>query len=100
MRFPLLAVLLAATSASALAAGAPADVIITGGTVYTGADVAPSVTDVVIVGDKIVYVGPNASARYNAERVIDVKGKIVAPGLIDGHAHPDTYIRSKDAKQR
>jgi N-acyl-D-amino-acid deacylase len=89
-----------ALATTAQAASAPADVIITGGTVYTGADVAPTTADVVIVGDKIAYVGPGAASRYQAKTTIDAKGKIVTPGFIDAHAHPDSYIRSKDAKER
>jgi N-acyl-D-amino-acid deacylase len=99
--------LLSGVSALALVAlpsvaltAAPADLLIQGGTVYTGADAPGAVADVVVVGDKIVYVGPAAARRYSAKRVINAKGKIVAPGLIDAHTHPDTYIRSADARQR
>ena len=86
--------------ALALAAAAPADILIAGGTVYTGADQPPSTADVVIVGDKLAYVGPDGAKRYQAKQTIDAKGKIVAPGFIDAHAHPDTYIRSPDAAVR
>jgi N-acyl-D-aspartate/D-glutamate deacylase len=85
---------------SAFAANAPADVIITGGTVYTGADQPPTVTDVVIVGDKIAYIGPNAAGRYDAKQTINAKGKIVSPGFIDGHAHAEDNLESTDAKTR
>ena len=85
---------------SAQAASAPADFIITGGTVYTGADQPPTTVDVVIVGDKIAYVGPNAAARYTAKRTVSAAGKIVSPGFIDGHAHPGSFLNSPDAKQR
>jgi N-acyl-D-amino-acid deacylase len=81
-------------------AGAPADVLIQGGTVYSGADSPPSHDDVVISGDKIVYVGPDGGQRYDAKMVFDARGKIVSPAFIDVHTHPDTYIRSGDAKQR
>jgi N-acyl-D-amino-acid deacylase len=85
---------------SANAANAPADVIITGGTVYTGADQPPTVTDVVIVGDKIAYIGPNAAGRYDAKTTVNAKGKIVSPGFIDGHAHAEDYLEAADAKTR
>jgi len=85
---------------SAQAASAPADFIITGGTVYTGADQPPTTVDVVIVGDKIAYVGPNAAGRYTAKRTVSAAGKIVSPGFIDGHAHPGSFLNSPDAKQR
>ncbi|MHB1205568.1 MAG: N-acyl-D-amino-acid deacylase family protein [Rhodospirillaceae bacterium] len=85
---------------SAQAANAPADYIIAGGTVYTGADVAPTTADVVIVGDKIAYVGPDAGKKYDAKKTVNAKGKIVSPGFIDGHAHPNSFLNSPDAKQR
>ncbi|TPG14588.1 N-acyl-D-amino-acid deacylase family protein [Sphingomonas oligophenolica] len=74
------------------------DIAIRGGTIYTGAD-APSITgDVEILGDRIVYVGPSRATA--AKRVIDARGQIVAPGLIDAHTHPDSYIRSPYARAR
>jgi N-acyl-D-amino-acid deacylase len=86
-------------SGSAVAA-APADVLIQGGSVYSGSATPPSKDDVVIVGDKIVYVGPDGAKRYEARELVNAQGKIVAPGFIDVHTHPETYIRSGDAKQR
>ncbi len=80
------------------AAAARVDVVIRGGTIYSGADAAPITGDVEISGDRIVYVGP--TRRTPAARVIDAKGQIVAPGFIDAHTHPDTYIRSTDATAR
>jgi N-acyl-D-aspartate/D-glutamate deacylase len=77
-----------------------ADTLIKGGTVYTGADAPPTQGDVVILGDKIIYVGPDAQARYDARNVVNAKGKVVAPGFIDAHTHPETYIRSHDPSQR
>ena len=87
---------------SALAAAAlpDADFLVRGGTVYTGAEAPATIADVVISGDAIVYVGPEGARHYRARNVIDAGGKIVAPGFIDAHTHPDTYIRSPDARQR
>jgi N-acyl-D-amino-acid deacylase len=91
---------LACIGAEAAPAAAHADFLIRGGTVYTGADVPAFLGDVVISGDKIVYVGSDGAKLYRASRVIDVHGKIVAPGFIDAHSHPDTYVRSGDPRQR
>lgn len=44
-----------AGSAAAAPADLPADLLIEGGTVYSGADAAPLTGDVVIAADKIVY---------------------------------------------
>jgi len=85
----------------ALAGAAPhADVVIWGGLVYTGGKEPAFATDVVITGDTIRYVGPSAAKMYSASMVIDARGKIVAPGFIDAHTHPDTYVRSPDARER
>ena len=81
-------------------AAVPADVLIQGGTVYSGADTPPSKDDVVIVDDKIVYVGPNGAKRYQPREIVNAQGKIVAPGFIDAHTHPEAYVRSNDSKQR
>ena len=92
---------LASTALAPLSvAAAPADFIIAGGTVYTGADTGPTTADVVIAGDKIVYVGPDAAKKFEAKTTFDAKGKIVTPGFIDGHTHPDSWIDSPEAKRR
>lgn len=92
--------LLAGCSSEAPSAREAADVLIRGGTVYDGGSGEPVVADVVIAGDRIAYVGADAAQRYQAERVVEAAGKIVAPGFIDAHTHPDTYIRSDDPAER
>ncbi|MDJ0278323.1 amidohydrolase family protein [Sphingomonas sp. 2R-10] len=94
---PLIA-LLAGLAGPAVAMAPTVDVVIRGGTVYTGADSGPLTGDVEIAGDRIVYVGPSRGTP--AAQVIDARGQIVAPGFIDAHTHPDSYIRSEDAKER
>ena len=43
---------------------------------------------VIIEGDRIKAVGPAASVKVPAgAQVIDVKGKYIIPGLVDGHIH-------------
>jgi N-acyl-D-amino-acid deacylase len=76
-----------------------ADLVISGGTIYSGGDEAPFVGDIAVTADKIVYVGPHAGAPA-AKTSIDAKGMIVAPGLIDVHTHPEHFIRSPDAAKR
>lgn len=95
-RLPLIA-LLAALAGPAIAAPR-VDIVIRGGTIYSGADAEPTTGDVEIAGDRIVYVGPARGTR--AAQIIDARGQIVAPGFIDAHTHPDSYIRSPDATQR
>ncbi|PYT52091.1 MAG: amidohydrolase [Acidobacteria bacterium] len=44
---------------------------------------------VAVKGDAIVAVGPRAAveAKYSGAQTIDAKGKLVLPGLINGHTH-------------
>lgn len=74
------------------------DLLIKGGTVFTG-DVGPGVVaDVAIRGDRIVLVGDSGKVR--ASRVIDAAGMVVAPGFVDPHAHTDGDLFSDDPKRR
>ncbi|MGA9583385.1 MAG: amidohydrolase family protein [Allosphingosinicella sp.] len=79
------------------AAPEPVDVLIRGGTIYTGTD-APFTGDVAIAGDRILAVG----RRYRgaASRIIDARGMIVAPGFIDPHAHVGDDLASDDSRAR
>lgn len=77
-----------------------ADVLIHGGTVYDGGRNPGRGEDVAIADGRILAVGPDLDKRYKAKTLIDASGKIVAPGFIDAHTHPDTYVRSDDASQR
>jgi dihydroorotase/N-acyl-D-amino-acid deacylase len=65
---------------------APAlDVILDGGTVYSGYDAAPVIADVGIVGDRIAAIGDLDSRKTDLR--IDVAGLMVVPGFIDIHSH-------------
>lgn len=61
-----------------------ADTVLRGGTVVTPGTAARQ--DIAIKDGKIIAIGA-AGAMPDAERVIDVRGKIVLPGMIDAHAH-------------
>jgi N-acyl-D-aspartate/D-glutamate deacylase len=98
----MIARMLAATAVAALTLGASAapkgvDLLIKGGTVYTGSD-APFTGDVAISGDHIVAVGPHLTVR--ATRTIDAHGMIVAPGFIDPHTHMGGDLASADPRRR
>ncbi len=69
---------------------APADMVILGGTIYTVNDKQPAVEAVVIKGDKIEFTGTEKEAREwvgDSTQVIDLKGKTMTPGFIEGHGH-------------
>lgn len=91
----LLAALLAALSLGA--APVPVDLLIRGGTIYTGSD-APFVGDVAVSGDRIVAVGRHL--RLIATRIVDARGLIVAPGFIDPHTHMGDDLASDDPRAR
>ena len=74
-----------------------ADLILHGGTVYSG-EAAPFRGDVAIRGDRITYVGPKAPGT--ATRTIDATGLIVAPGFIDPHTHVNEALASSDPAAR
>ncbi|MFF4779467.1 amidohydrolase [Microtetraspora fusca] len=89
-----LAAAVAATDvAFAPAAGAaadPADIVLTDGYIYT-VDAHDSVHQALAVsGGRIVYVGTTkGAARYvgKATKVVNLHGRMVMPGLHDGHLH-------------
>jgi predicted amidohydrolase YtcJ len=75
------------------AAAAPADLVYRNGIVYT-VDRQDSVQQALAVrSGRIVYVGANAGALRLAgkrTRVIDLHGRMLMPGLVDAHMHPQS----------
>lgn len=66
-----------------------ADLIIKGGTIYT-VESAPTVEAVAVKADTIIYAGDLAGlSKYQGEqtKVIDLAGKTMTPGFIEGHGH-------------
>jgi predicted amidohydrolase YtcJ len=69
---------------------APADLVIHGGKIYTVNGQQPQVEAVVVTNGKIEFAGNEAEAReYIGEKteVIDLAGKTMTPGFIEGHGH-------------
>ncbi len=77
---------------------AGADWVLTGGDIVTMDDGNPSATAVAIEDGELTYVGDDAGAAAfvsDATRTVDLAGRLVIPGLIDGHTHPG-YIDLED----
>lgn len=82
-------------AASAAVAGLPGrggaqtpapDLLIAGGHVIDPATNLSAVRDVAIVGDRIAQVAADLP-RAGARRVVDARGTLVVPGLVDLHVH-------------
>ena len=69
----------------------PADIVLSGGVVYTVDDARPWAEAVAVRGNGIVAVldsREDAQAYIGADtRVIDLDGRMLLPGFIDGHVH-------------
>ena len=72
----------------------PADILISGGTIVDGTGAAGYTGDVAVRGGRIVAIvrGTGSAAAIPAGRTIDARGRIVAPGFIDLHAHLDPLL--------
>ncbi|HEX8317866.1 amidohydrolase [Longimicrobium sp.] len=76
--------------AVAAALSPAADLVVVGGTVWTGVDGAPDARAVAVRDGRIVAVGSEAEVRRLAgpeTRVVDAAGSMVVPGFIDAHVH-------------
>ena len=68
-----------------------ADYVFAGGKVYTVAEAQPWAEAVAVEGKKITFVGSDADVKkYIGEdtQVIDLAGKMLLPGFVEGHFHP------------
>lgn len=72
----------------------PPDLILLGGTVlnvYTGELLEEH--QVVIVDDRIAYVGPDKDFKAGSgTQVVDVTGNFIIPGFIDSHCHMELWM--------
>ncbi|MFE6253707.1 amidohydrolase [Agromyces sp. NPDC057865] len=69
----------------------PADVLFTGGAVFTGTGEPLHGHAVVVTGDRITAVVPESEASAHvgeATRVVDLAGALLSPGFQDAHVHP------------
>lgn len=67
------------------------------GKIYTSNPDAPWAEAMVCEGKNLVYVGTNEGAKALAQadtEIIDLEGKTVLPGFIDGHTHPVSVAKT------
>jgi predicted amidohydrolase YtcJ len=72
-------------------AGDHADFIFRNGPVYTVAGPTPWAKGLAVKGNAITYVGDEAGAmalKGERTRVIDLNGRLLMPGFVEGHIHP------------
>ena len=67
------------------------------GGIVDGSGAAPFVGDVLIEDDRILAVGGRIETE--ADRVVDLSGKQICPGLIDAHSHNDFFYDREDAEK-
>jgi predicted amidohydrolase YtcJ len=88
-------VLAAAAAATLAAAAAPekagkADRVFVNGRIWTGETGRPPVQALALRGTTVLAVGTSADIRLRSGKgtdVVDLRGRFVAPGFIDGHVH-------------
>jgi len=76
------------------------DVLFINGTVIDGTGAQRYQADVGIKGDSIHVIGQDLEKQYEAERVIDISGKLIAPGYIDVHTHADPVVFGNNSRQK
>lgn len=90
-RLPSAAFLVLLISLSGCGRGGPgADLVLTGGVVWTGDEARPWAEAVAVRGDSILAVGSSSEIRAligARTRVLNLDGAFVSPGFIDNHTH-------------
>ena len=102
-RLPVILVLSCLASLASCAAAPPrrtVDLLIAGGTVYRGDEVEPTVIDIGVNGDKIVFIGNASKEHIRSKKTLNAQGMMVTPGLIDAHTHIDAELSSPNSTER
>ncbi len=67
-----------------------ADMVISGGTIYTMDSASPVVEAVAVANNKIIYAGPAEGLQQfitENTKQVDLEGKTMTPGWVEGHGH-------------
>ncbi len=89
-RIPFLIIVFFSCMLAACDAPPKAELVLLHGNIYTVNENQPKAEAIAIIGDTIAFVGSNeAVSTWIGEetQVLDLEGKTVTPGLIEGHAH-------------
>jgi predicted amidohydrolase YtcJ len=81
-----------ASAQTAVSSARPADIVLRNGKIITVDRNFTIAQSIAIAGDRVLAAGPDAAmaaVTAPATRIVDLRGKAVVPGLIDGHAHMD-----------
>ena len=73
------------------------DKVLFNGKIYTSDQETPWAEALAISGRKIAFAGSNEEARAVADadtEMIDLEGKTILPGFLDGHTHPTTVAKT------
>ena len=68
------------------------DLLISGGTIVDGTGAPGRIGSVVVEGERLRILAPDAAPPAHVGRTIDATGKVVAPGFIDLHSHGGLVI--------
>lgn len=86
----LLTLLMLFSAVPAMAANETADSVYRNGNIYTVDEAFSTASAIAIKGDRLLYVGDEAGVeKYigTNTKVVDLGGKTVLPGLVEGHMH-------------
>jgi predicted amidohydrolase YtcJ len=86
-----------ATDTFAEPSGRPGDVLLVNGKVVTMDPSRPRAEAVLVRGGRVAFVGSNADARQRSRGLapVDLGGRTLLPGFVEGHTHFEIYIQSQ-----
>ena len=64
-----------------------ADLLLTNARIWTGAEAQPWAEAALIRDGRFTFLGTSSDAPEQDGKTVDAEGRLVVPGLIDGHAH-------------
>ena len=78
----------------------PADLVFRGGRLVNVATGEIYEADIAVKGERIAAVGDVGPIVAKAKKIVDVSGKFITPGMIDGHIHIESSMLTVDEFSR